>query len=212
MDNAKEIINNYLINNKIDDIKPFLKHLDYFKDDNNLITKCSITDKWSKLSGEYRIKTLVKAHITIDTSNKMNPEYKKCPYNYKYEFESSEMMKILKHPFDTGIVNDDGSINKTNLEEFINKNFIEKDDEYILLESKMKECLNEFLERDKNVEVPVFYTLPSFQTVAKFEWLDFFSIFSNFDVINDRAVTINRFLDFYFNPTKLYNEKLDDKK
>lgn len=189
--------------------KPFLKHLDYFKSDGE-ITKCSIRDKWSALSGENRLKTYIKADITIRGANKFNPDYQNGSCPWKSRFESADMMEILKHPCDTGIVNIDGSINIEILTNFVNEYFEPLNtDTWILRESVMNEYLRICLERDHNLTLKPFYTLPSFETLAKFEWYDFFLNFNDGQIDGTNIVNLETFLQFYFEPDVLYQRILN---
>ncbi len=195
---------------QIDD-KPFLKHLDYFKDDNDDINITSIGEQWSALSGEYRIKTYLKGLITIKGANY---SINSCPY--RSNFDSDTMMNALKHPCDTGIVNKDGSINMILLKNFIEHyfvyDFITK--QYILTKKCMEKYLVNCVERDINLPYKINWNMPSFQTVARAEWNDFFLNYTDMmfyfnDGTSDQSVTLKTFLQFYFVPNVLYNRVLN---
>ena len=202
-----DIINSF---GKIDD-KPFLKHLDYFKDGNGDINVSSIGEQWSALSGEYKIKTYLKGLITVKGANyNMNS----CPY--MSNFDSDTMMNALKHPCDTGIVNKDGSINMVLLKNFIEHHFVYdyKSNKYILTKKCMKKYLVNCVERDANLPYKINWNMPSFQTVAQAEWNDFFLNYTDMmvcydDGTCDQSVTLKTFLQFYLVPNVLYNRVLN---
>lgn len=99
-----------------EELYPFLKHIKYFEGKDNLITVTSIGDQWSNLSGEI-VTPYVKGFITIKAAEIKG----KCPYENGYSKEY--IMNSLKHPFDTNIVNRDGSINHDELIKFIDDAF-----------------------------------------------------------------------------------------
>jgi len=193
------------------DSKPFLKHLDYFKDNNDDINVSSIGEQWSALSGEYRMKTYLKGLITVKGANySMNS----CPY--MSNFDSDTMMNALKHPCDTGIVNKDGSINMVLLKNFIVQHFTydSETQKYVLIKQCMEEYLIECVDRDINLPYKINWNMPSFQTVASAEWNDFFLNYTDVIVSDDssishQAVTLKTFLQFYLVPNVLYNRVLN---
>jgi hypothetical protein len=199
--------------NDVNDKYPFIKHLNYFRGDDGNITVSSIGEKWSQLSGEYRIKTYAKGHITVKGAN-YNANL--CPY--QNSFDSNTMMSALKHNCDSGIVNKDGSINIEILISLIKENFIYhgKSESFILLKSTMNSCLKDFHERDKHLNNKISWDLPSFATVATAEWDDFYLNYCDLIVDKDnyddkereQAVTLDTFLQFYFDPKGLYDRVL----
>ena len=202
-----ECINHY----NTGDPKPFLKHVRYFKKDGG-ITACKIGEQWSNLSGEYQALTYVKGRITITGANWSDVDYRegRCPF--KKEYDTEEIMNVLKHPCDTGIVNKDGSLNIDTMKQVIMRNF-EYDAEistFIMKEEKMNEFLAVCEARDENVEQFLPFYMPSYQTVAYNEWKDFYYNFCDRLVNNKkRAVTLHTFMQFYFQGDVLYNRKLD---
>lgn len=189
--------------------RPFLKHLDYFKE-NGEITACSIGDRWSHLSGENGLKTYIKGQITVRGANKNNDDYKNGTCPWKHSFDSDYMMKCLKHPCDTGIVNQDGSINFAILKKVIKSNFEldAKTNLHIMKRSTMYEYLKQCKKRDEHLELKPGWELPSFDTIAHFEWYDFYYNFCDIIVDDEESVTIKTFLQLYFEPDVLYNRKL----
>lgn len=216
MNSKKTIINN-LINEYKNLSKrecSFLDHVDYFQ---NLTTKeittNSISENWSNLTGENWLSTYAKGYAVIHGAN-VSEEMKGCPY--KRSFNSVEMMKCSKHSRDTGVVNKDGSLNLDILENFLT-DFTEEnvnspnESKLILRQSKMNEYLKICDERDKNLpNVGPFYV--SYTSIAQGEWDTFFSVFSDFVIENERCVTVENILLFYFDSEKLYKEKLNEKK
>ena len=205
---------------KTDDPCPFLKHVEYFKKDGE-ITACSIGERWSELSKENGLKTYIKGDITVRGANYNNKE---CPYKgmfsltgcpYKYIWETDKMMESLKHPCDTGVVNEDGSINIDTLVTFIKTNFKFSDEHktFVLPKSTMDACLPEFTKRDSDQTTSLSWNLPDFSTVARFEWDDFYLNYTDLIVTNDdgskqQAVSLDTFLQFYFRPDELYSRTL----
>ena len=193
-----------------DNPTPFLSHLDYFKKDGE-ITACSIGDRWSELSGESGVKTYIKGKITIIGANNNDDNYINGTCPYKHSYQSEDMMHVLKHPCDTGIVNNDGSINIETLKKVIMLNFeYDKDiNSFSMRESKMNEFLQVCKERDEGVVSNLPFYMPPFKTVAKFEWYDFYYNFCDRILNDENAVTLNTFLQFYFKPNVLYGRKLN---
>src|SRR5271170_3447019 len=66
---------------------PFLAHLDYFANNDNITTD-SIATKMSKLTGDYYIVSRLKAGVVIKAANQ-NLQKGECPY-YKDSFKSEE--------------------------------------------------------------------------------------------------------------------------
>ena len=203
--------------------KPFLKHVSYFADNNGDISRRSIGTKWKKLSNELFALTYIKGAITISGANAVRELNIKsssksstgCPFIES--FKTEQIMPLLKHTNDTGIVNKDGSINRKALENFCVKyfEFSEKLNTYILPESSMKKYLKECLDRDKLLIQSFRWYLPSTSVVANAEWNDFYLNFSNCTKDNERAVTLDVFCEFYYFGDKLYAKVLashyDDK-
>lgn len=191
---------------------PFLKHLDYFKKD-NIITACSIGDRWSELSGENGLKTYVKGQVTIRGANHNNPEYQDGSCPWKHIWGSQDMMCVLKHPCDTGIVNKDGSINIEILKDFIKRNFEWDQDinTFIMRESTIIEYLKICKQRDIDLNLNIKPSMfgPSFATVAVFEWDDFYYNYCDRIINKERAVTVGTLLQFYFEADVLYQRTLN---
>ncbi len=207
--NVEQVLNEYL--EKYKDIKfPFLEHLDYFKGDDGEITSHSIAEQQSKLSGESIIKTTIIGKITISGANNNNPEYNKGSCPWKNSFESGDMLKNLKHPCDTGIVNEDGSINIDILTNFVKLNFEydNKTKTFIMRKSKMFDHLKLCKERDAQLKKGVTFYLPSFETVAQGEWSSFYGVYYDRDFNGEKAVTLNTFLQFYFESNVLNQRAL----
>lgn len=197
--NAKDKISEYSRNYS----RPFLKHIKYFEGKNNLITVMSIGNQWSNLSREMAT-PYVKGFITIKAAEIKG----KCPYGNGYSKEY--IMDSLKHPFDTGIVNRDGSINEAELISFIDEAF-EYDSgsgRYVLWEHMMNSFLKKFAERDALKSGHVHWYLPDLKTVAFFEWQDFFLSFSDIVRGDKRGIYVNTLLMFYFESDLLYERAL----
>jgi hypothetical protein len=188
--------------------KVFLEHLEQFAE-NNDISACSIANKQSELTGEYRLKTYTIGQITISGANNNNPDYLNGSCPYAYSFTPEEVLKHLKHPCDTGIVNNNGTINIETLREFILENF-EYDDEiktYIIKKPIMDDNLEKYKERDQHLNLKPIWYLPSFETIAQGEWHAFFNLYCDRKVNGFMSVTLETFLQFYFNQ-KVLNKKL----
>ncbi len=208
--NIESVLNEHL--EKYKDVKfPFLEHLDYFKGNDGGITSHSIAEQQSKLSGESMIKTTIIGKITISGANNNNPDYANGVCPWKKNFESDEMLKNLKHPSDTGIVNKDGSINIEVLTNFVKLNF-EYDNEhgtFVMRKSTMFEYLKVCKERDSNLEKKVIWYLPSFEVVAQGEWSSFYDVYYDTNFNGEKAVTLNTFLQFYFESNVLNQRALN---
>lgn len=188
---------------------PFLKHVHYFNKPDE-ITDCSIGERWSELSGESSAITFIKGKITITGANYSNEEYRdgECPY--RRSFNTSDIMKALKHPCDTGIVNGDASLNIDIMKQVIMTNF-EYDAEismFIMKEDTMNEFLKVCKQRDADVPQHLPFYMPSYGTVAYNEWKDFYYNYCDRIVNKKRAVTLHTFLQFYFQGDVLYERKL----
>lgn len=206
----------HLINKYVNKSKknPFLKHIKYFEDnDTKTINQHSITDQWARLSRESRIKTGVKAKITISQTNASATDMAKikgCPYSYKNNFTTDEIMNYLKHPCDTDFVNSDGSIRVKNLTKFMYKYFEldEHGDTYFLRKSVMESYLRECAVRDKDIRRRLRCYLPSFENIAYAEWNEFYLSFTDKYIKGEQAVSVKIFLQFYLDPDALYSQKL----
>jgi hypothetical protein len=228
--------------------KPFLKHVDYFRSD-SLISTESIADKWQALSKEFYPIPYTKAMITIRGANAVMArefeakkgsiesikdktetesrkiEEKKCPYHEA--FRTEEIMPLLKHPNDTGIINKDGSINYDILLAFCNEYFIysDYDKTYILPESSMRKYLELCVKRDMHLNSNFAWYLPSAGTVASAEWTDFYRNFADCFKISsipenieasytplkykiENAITLDTFCQFYYFGDELYKRNL----
>ena len=188
----------------------FLQHVEYFKEDDK-ITTMSITNKWFELSEESKAITFYRGAFTIHTANG-SEKAKGCPY--AHSFETDRMMKCIKHPADTGIVNEDGSINVDILKTVMENHFSwnEEKEKYILPKSVMKKYMKECKERDKNTPLSAGFYIP-FHVVADAEWDAFYYNFADYtDDDEDPVIFAETFLMFYFNSTELYKKKLDDNK
>lgn len=199
---------------------PFLQHVDYFKDEKGQITQDSIKHQWHKLTGEHLLKTTIKAKITMSAANQklskcpyMMSQISKCPYQNK--FITEHMMPLLKHPKDTGVVNSDGSINIDNLEKMIALCF-EKGigNIWYIRHSVMNEFLKQCSDRDQNKPNMEGFFMPSWSQVAWFEWRDAFNVYSDHihqidDFQEEKAITLETFLQFYFECAKLNQRVLN---
>lgn len=195
---------------------PFLEHIDYFRNKDGKLDKRSIASKWSDLSKESYVKTMIKAHITINGANYVNQKQNNgCPWKYQFE-SSAEIMPCLKHSRDSDIVNRDGSINVEKLKDFMTSCFeYDPDNElYFVTKSTIDRKLKDWQERDKDLEERISCMLPAWATVAEAEWNDFFLNFTSCWYINpatrkhEQAVDAETFLQFYFNSKKLYDRVL----
>ena len=211
------ILNTFINNNK--DIRPFLKHLEYFGDNKTgTINRSSIATKWSNLSKENYYKNLIKGQITIKSANENGNI---CPY--RHDFKSSDLMLCLKHNSDTDIVNGDGSINIPILKKFVHELFEYNDyhKDYILRRPVLENYLIKCCKRDENKKkhlngniicmIPI--SLPSFKTLAQAEWNDFYLNYTDCWISNsnnnkEQCVSIETFLQFYFKPDVLYKRVL----
>jgi hypothetical protein len=191
---------------------PFLEHLDYFKT-NGQITTSSIGDHWAELSGESCIITYIKGKITTSGANYANSSYQDGSCPWKKSFQSDEMMSFLKHPCDTGVVNQDGSINLDVLKLVIKACFEWNDSfrGFIMRKSTMKAYVEGCVIRDQDKPAKNHWTMPAYETVARNEWLDFFRNFADDEIDDNPIVTLDTFLSFYFQPLVLYNRVLANK-
>ena len=197
---------------------PFIEHVKFFENDKFYINVESISNKWSLLSERSKISTLVLGSITIQGANYLKPL---C--SYKYKWHTNDIMKALKHPCDTAIVANDGSINMNHLGHFIETRFKYDDclKDYILTQSVMNEAIRENIKRDHeytgyNYNFKKMIFLPTYPQVAQAEWDEFFNIYSDHvfideNFINENVVTLKTFLEFYFVPQVL-NTKILSKK
>ncbi len=192
--------------------KPFLKHLDYFKDDEGNITTTSIGKAWHALDpNKSTIKTRIKGLAIILGANYMPKKegISSCPFMRK--FSSSEQMMInLKHPCDTQIVNTDGSININKLKELICRcaEYDYRRKKWHIRKQNLDKYIQECINRDKETSKTKWY-LPSFEKIVHGEWNDFYEIYSDFSIFNtetasyDLSVTVETLLDFYFKSDEL---------
>jgi len=203
------LLNEYLELHAFPDEKPFLRHLDYFKGENGLISACSISEQQSKLSGESTIKTAIIGKITVSGANNNNPDYVNGTCPWKKKFQSDDMLHNLKHPCDTNIVNRDGSINIDILKDFVKLNFeFDKNiDRFVMKKSTMIDYLSVCKNRDADLEQKITWYLPSFEMLAHGEWSSFFDVYADRKIDGEIAVTLNTFLQFYFEPDVL-NQKV----
>jgi hypothetical protein len=205
------VLQEYLEDHYFPGAKPFLQHLDYFKgDDDKLISACSISDKQSALTGESKTKTYVIGKVTISGANNINPNYLNGTCPYKKKFESDDLLDKLTHPCDTKIVNSDGSINVDVLTHFVKTNFeYDKEmDTFILFKNKMMDHMEICKDRDADLEQTIRWFLPSFAMLAYGEWTSFFDVYCDRKYDGEKAVTLNTFLQFYFEPQVLYQKVL----
>jgi len=199
-----------LLLNQYKNERPFLKHIEQFADE-GLVTVNSICQRQSKLTGENRIKTYAIGQGIIHQANQNNPQYisNSCPY--ANGFSSQEILTYLRHPCDTGNINDDGSINIEALKKMVLECFTYDAtvSSYVMLESVLENYLKTCVERDLalNINIKPHWYLPSFETVSKIEWGAFFNLYSDRIIDSERAVTIRTFLQFYFEPDVL-NDKV----
>ena len=214
-------IGDHVLSQLIDEAKakstefPFNDHVGYFANkETGLIDVPSISCQWSALRGEHWMKTTVKGKITVVAANEaLQKKTPKCPYHEK--FTDKEMMPLLKHPSDTGIVKVDGSINHQCLFFVMKKCAIEdhQNKDWVIPEFKINEYLFECAQRDADAEQPGGFFMPSWQTVASAEWNDFFNNFTDRShpvegKKNGRAVTLETFLQFYYQPKILWDRVL----
>jgi hypothetical protein len=205
---------------------PFLQHIDYFRNQDGKINKKSIATNWAALSKESYFKTLIKAQITIYGSNYINQQNQPksmtssltstCPWKYEYD-SSAELMPCLKHTRDSGIVNSDGSIDVEKLKSLMIKIFEydEKNDYFFATKNSIIEQIQLWYSRDKHLEAKASYLMPSWETVTRAEWDDFFLNYvdcwkydsSTNDFIP--AITADSFLQFYFSGKTLYKRVFD---
>lgn len=193
--------------------KTFLNHIDYFKGKDNNISASSISENWTNLTGENSLSTYAKGYVTIRQVN-CSEKSKGCPF--KYKFSSQEVMEGAKHPCDTGIVNEEGSINFEKLE-FVMTMYFEicnespEDSKLVLRQSRLNEYLEECSKRDKDLPQYGAFYIP-YKSIARAEWDVFFPIFSDVKIDKELCITAETFLLFYFNSRKLYDRVLDNKK
>jgi len=180
---------------------PFLAHLDYFANNDNITTD-SIATKMSKLTGDYYIVSRLKAGVVIKAANQ-NLQKGECPY-YKDSFKSEELMPRLKHFSDTGNVNKDGSINKENLiKMLLQVSEYNHDKDLVVKKSNIVNYLQECAERDKLMpQYGPYYV--KWKTVAAAEWTDFYNIFKDYELDGDPVVYLDTMLLFYFDGKSLY--------
>jgi len=180
---------------------PFLEHVKYFSDENGKIDACSIADKWHKLTGVSKLMTWIKGKITIKGANIMSAKMG-CPY--KAVFESpAEIMSLLKHKNDTGIVNKDGSIN-TNLLRGMLVDCVDHNCDPKNIFLRQSRVFDYIKKRATDTSDDVWWL--SFETVAYNEWKDAFATYSDMIQYDEPCMSLDTFLQFYFQP-KLLNDK-----
>jgi hypothetical protein len=186
---------------------PFLKHVAYFNEDGSITTN-SIKNKWHELTGESKWTTWAKGYFTIRGANRNLPSG--CPY--QHSFQTAEIMPCLKHPCDTGIVQKDGNINIDVLRNMMYENFKYSTEYscYYLTKSQMAKYLSGCTTRDKDIDSGTGVPLVSWSTVAWAEWDVFYDTFCDFEIGDDKAITADTFLQFYFDCDKLYQRALSE--
>lgn len=195
--------------------RPFLKHVKCFEDEKNgEISACSIGERWKALSQEGSLVTYAKGYITIKGANHVNMrESGECPYMKK--FMAEQIMPLLKHPCDSGIVMRDGNINVGILTNLMTSSF-EFDAElgvYYIRKRVIDKLINSWKERDADADKGMGFMMPNCETIAYFEWEDFFKNYTDWWVVGpddlyEPAVTANVFLQFYFEGDVLYDRGL----
>jgi hypothetical protein len=194
-------------------VTPFYKHVRYFEE-NGIISKSSIRNKWAELSGESYFNTSIKGHITMKGAN-YKASKKTCPYKNKKKMLTPEITSCLKHPSDSGIVLSNGNINFDVLINIMTLSF-EKDEKsnvMFIRKSTILKLLTEWSLRDIKEDKYFGFMMPNSDTVAKAEWNDFFLNFVDMWVKrNDEyepAVTADTFLQFYYESDILYQRVLN---
>ena len=181
--------------------KPFLKHLDHFSNQ-GVIDKSSMIEKWCALKDENKLLIYPKATMLMYQSNYNNNNT--CPYADK--FTSDKMLYQLKHLSSTGIVNNDGSINLVALKDIMKSHFKHYSHlhTYCIKKSDMMDYIHMCHLRDAKFEEAKPWYLPSNTTQSKLEWYDFFNYFTDGFIDGEQVVSIETFLQFYFEPDVLF--------
>jgi hypothetical protein len=212
MNNDIVSIANKMIESFGNDPFPFIKHLEYFQN-NGMIDKYSIAQKWSDITGRSFFDTVIRGSITVQGANY---GLNSCPY--MSQMNAANMMQGLKHPCDTGIVNADGSINRKKLMEFVKDAFdwSPEHNTFILSQSLMNRFILRNINRDSdkwgiNYNLSRMILLPSYPQIAQAEWDEFFNIYTDIKMNAESYVTLKRFLMFYYKPEELYAEILTHK-
>ena len=202
----KALLNTITKYSTISDPYPFHNHVKYFADSDGQITTYSIGTNWQNLSKENIVLTTTKAFVTISAAN-----YKSSCIFPQLSFEPTTITSLLKHPSDSGIVNSDGSINKDILTHLMLTHFKYDGTRniYYLTKSTLTNLLTNWSQRDTNEDKSFGPFLPDSDTVAKFEWDDFFLNYVDYWVTaSEPAITSQTFLQFYYDPFTLYQRVL----
>ena len=207
---------------------PFLKHIMQFCGEKSEITYDSIYKNWKQLTGQNCLLLATKAKITMNGANEVaqvraKRAGKSCPA-WKYNFkDASELMVLLKHSCDTGIINKDGSINIEALTKVMISYCELHNGKWLMRKSSMVTHIAKRAEEDKkeaktNPDIILageswLNPLPGFELVAKAEWEDEFAYFNDAWIKNkdgtwEPAMTAETFLQFYFESDKLFKRKI----
>jgi hypothetical protein len=186
----------------------FLEHVRYFAAPDGQIDATSIATNWQKLTKDYYATTYFKGTATIRAANQ-HAQKIGCPWKERYG-SATELMPMLKHPADTGVVNSDGSINRQAIEYLFKNHFAFDADDNIwyITKSSMAKYLAQTAIRDKDLDQYGAFYIP-WTMVADAEWNDAFKTFSDYKENSELAMTAQTFLMFYYNGTKLYDRVLN---
>lgn len=177
------------------------------------ITSGTISEHWTAQTGEHWMATKGKGWITVKGTNlSAKHQDPKCPYREALG-DSAEVVRLLKHPCDTGCVNADGSINMTNLYLMLENVFEhdQKTDTYFMRLSRMREYLAKCALRDSGLPAKIHWSMPSYVAIADGEWKDMFRGYSDGQRDGEDIVSLPRLLKFYFNPKELNDHALAEK-
>ena len=193
--------------------RPFLQHVDYFAGEAGRIDKSSISAKWSALTGDHWTTTGLKAWLTIRGANQQaQATVPGCPWRATFG-SSAEIMPCLKHPCDTSVVREDGSVDLKELERMMEARFEFDGTHHFVRRSAMLAHLKECARRDTERPTRSGILMPAWATVAEAEWLDAFAHFCDCWKLDSKgdwepAITAETFLQFYFRGRDLWDRVL----
>lgn len=148
----------------------------------------------------------IKAHIkagAVDHHYKLCIHIAGCKYQGEYTVE--EFIRSLKHPWNTDMVQQDGSIDEIRLLLFlqllliINEIFAYDNEmkSYILTEDRMMDYVN--LCTAKNQEIgDAKCNMLSCESIVQAKWADFFDKLSDIKIGEAKMVTLGRFVNFCY--------------
>lgn len=194
--------------------RPFLDHVRFFDDGHGQVTFESIVEKWDELqTSTAGVVNWAKAQATMQGAN-AGLQAKTPGVSWCSSFSVEEMMELLKHPADTGIVQADGSLKRDVLLAVLEacaRYSGEAKDWVVPLDGLTKSVLPKCAARDAKAPAPRFsWIIPSWSFLAKNEHKDQHDVYADV-VYPDRAqppakrsksnaMHIRTYLGFYYLP------------